>query len=70
MPGHTIKTAEGVDILKAVFNGGNLTEIYLRTISGGQQYDALEVLPIVGLTPGLHADVTINAFDRTGGQIQ
>ena len=70
MPGHTIETAEGVDILKAVVNGGNLTEVYLRTVSGGQQYDAFEVLPIVGLTPGLYADVTIGAFDRTGGQIQ
>ena len=68
--GHAIKTTDGIDILKAVINRGDFAQINLRAVPRCQQHDALKVLPVIGLAPGLHADVTVDAFNRTRRQVQ
>ena len=67
---HTIETTDRIDILKSILDCRHFTEIYLSAISRGNQHDFFEILPEVGLSSCLHANVTVAAFDGTRRQIQ
>ena len=67
---HTIETTDRIDILKPILDCRHLAKIYLSAISRSNQHDFFEVLSVVGLSPGLHANVTVASFDGTRRQIQ
>ena len=43
-------------------------KINLRAVPRCQQHDALEIFPVVGLAPGLYADVTVDATIAPAGK--
>ena len=70
MTGHTVEPTQGVDILEAVIDRGDLAQINLSAVARCEQYDLLEIFSVVSLTACLDANIAILALDCTGGKIQ